>query len=584
MPRNIDQISRNNSVYPQDTIKIVRPTHIFDGKITQSGIEKRSPYLYDTSVRLVDNAIMVESVDDKTRSVATEYLANYQGQAAVKEKKHQRELWTSVSSLVVGTCVGIGGLIISTPIAVAAAIGGIGMAVLGVWGTVESQRALGATQDDINFLKQKKNEWTDPVQQVIEQRRLAGTAGFHYVFQHQLKGTMIHPEEVRALWLHDFSKLFSHNQGLKTIFDKNLLGSESMEYAWEGRSLPDLEIDGRTFSAEQLNPMIASYRECYSAYQSFNTAINNERSRLTNAELQQRGDIAHQRSRWLQPAQHMRDVSLDEARRLYHQALEPFIQEKNFAIEQARRAYHYIVRDPRNAEEVAYKAQLDSMCHNAIQVIQREFSLYPAVREIEAAYQRDQQMCNFLYSQAKLVVDVFFDQNLRQLDHAVHHAESLIEEQRDRGVQHFSHLLNQILTPDSKNAFQQIDIGNLPVMRNWDLPDFRYEPSWNDVYGRLPNFQPSFVGSVSEVAWNLFWGNNGLGQYASHPTSAWERLFTNKSNFRFNQQWLNLHHYHSTRPLQSLFVRQIHVPPPPSAHVPVGERRTALGFGGTHIR
>src|SRR2546422_446889 len=104
-----------------------------------------------------------------------------------------------------------------------------------------------------------------------------------------------------------------------------------------------------------------------------------------------------------------------------------------------------------------------------------------------------------------------------------------IEEQCSNGHQHFSNLLDRILHPNSEMSLIHQNISSPSVIRNWQLSNLGLEPSWSDVYGQLPRFQSSFANDISEAAWNLFWGNNGLGRYASAPINSWNHIDSDRS-------------------------------------------------------
>lgn len=564
------QFSRGSRIYPQDDIRIIRPTHKFMGQITESSIKPQTSKPFATHVRIIDDAVMVESVDDKTRQVAIDYF-NLSTQKASDEKElHQFKVNKGIFATVFGIGVGasasysLAASMITLPFAAPAIACGIAAAIFGIDQLARNQNAINGIKEDLHTLQQHKEQWNDPIDQVITHRKRAGAEGFEYVFKNKLKHEALHSEEVSALWLRDFRKQLTGQDSINKIFSDDLLGKKRLEYAWDGRPLPDLEIANQKISSSLLNLMASRYQECSAKYHLFEADISNELNAINNKRKSLLNEISNLRSRWGQPALRMYDSGIEEAKYLYNNSLQACIREKNLAIDEYKRAFHYVVVNPENPEEQAYKSRLDALCCDAINGVQNEFNTHH--NTIQEAYKRDCRMCKVLHDQATLVVDSFFDQRIRLLDSEVARANDQIQMQLQNGQQHFANLLDRILRPHSEIALVNQCISSPSVLRNWKLSNLDLEPSWNEVYGKLPGFQSSFANDVTESAWNLFWGHNGLGRYAVCSSKAWNGIDKDRSTFPFKQRWFNLHT--APQPRERMFCRTIVVPPPPFQRCP----------------
>lgn len=585
---------RRNPMYPQDMVKAIRPTHKYGGQITQSSSKPPSSECSTTSVRIIDDAVAFESVDDKTRQAALDFFTSSEQRVSHEKEIHESQMCRGITKAVCGLGIGVSagyGLLASSllplPVAGPVIAGGVALAILGIRQMTHTQHVIDEIQEDLSSLKQEQDQWYDQIDEIIKHRQRAGREGFEYVFTSDLKNTSIHPEEVRALWQRDFTKLLSNHSPIDTVFSDDLLGIERLEYAWEGRPLPELEIAGKKLSPSLLIAMTTRYQECSIAYQNFKQTIMNERAAVNTTRAALLDAISAMRSRWILPALQLYQNGLKEADLLYKNSSEALTREKDLAIDEYKKAFHYVVKNPADSEETAYKSRLDSLCRDAIDAVQGEYS--SNFGTITQAHERDRRMCGFLYDQAELVVDHFFDQRVRQLDSEVAQAQNQIEQQLMSGNAHFTKLLEKILHPASERSLIQQSITSPRVLRNWTLSNQGLEPTWNEVYGRLPRFQSTFADDVSEAVWNLFWGNNGMGRYAFSPISSWEQLGLDRSAFSSQQSWFSLHH--TPQPTKRMFFRPVVVPPPPSSSTtwtqtkppPVKEERAIQDKTGTHI-
>jgi len=569
MPLENHLFARHNPMYPEDRIYVTKPSFNFQGNMTYSEIKtelSQTPRL----LRCIDDAVIVESVDDKTRLLGLNHFSSMQQQASSQQRDHKSNVYKGMAATAFGVGLGIACPVLipmSTGL-IAGTAAGLGISILGVRQVIHSQHASNKLNEEIHSAEKMKEQWRDPIDDIVEKRKLAGTNGFHYVYTNNLKNKIIHEEEVKKLWMGGFSNLISHRQDIEQVFRENLLGKAQVVYAWGEAALPDIVTGGRHFSSSLLNALIVKFEICRHAFQDFEGAIAEQYELLNRNREQITKEISNLRSHWLYPADCLYSNGIREARRLYDSALRPFLAEKNEAIRQVRQSCAYTLRNTRDPREVAYKQQLDALYAEEVRFIEMQYSNHPAVMEIERAYARDRQMCQFLYNQSRLVVDAHFDNRLRLAEQTFRHLEEQITSQRRGGHQQFRLFMDEILACDSEESLHRLSLIIPNIERNWRLPNFSQEPSWSEIYGQIPHFQSHFTNIISEQSWNLFWSENGLGCFASHPTTSWNQLFGDNSRFPFTRRLFNLRSSYQ-HPQERIFSRPVNVPIPPSM-----ERRT----------
>lgn len=575
---------RSNHQYAADSVYLTKPTCDFQGRITKSEDD------FNRSVRVIDNAVVVESVDERTRAAALHHFSSLQHMASVSEQHHTSGYYRGIAATVLGVGIGLGSLIFM-PSLVGAAAGAI-LSGLGIWKTVYDNDAIKVIGEEIDNLVSKKDEWEDPVEEVINQRKQAGLQGFQYVYINDLKGKVIHQEEVRELWLRDFSQLLRRNQSIEKICKDNLLGDECVTFAWNQSTIPHIDVDGYRFSPLELDNLSKQFKTCRTNFLNFESAISNEIAALDKRENQIKTEINNLKNEWLYPAECLHAQARQEAEYLYESTVAPFIHEKNAAIEKVKQDFYSARRNPFDSSDIVYNQQLERLCQQEIQSIRHHYITHPAVVSIERAYENDRCKCDFLLKQSQLVVHSFFDNRINALKRAYTEAKNQIEEQRKAGHQNHKMIMDSILSNAGKTSIIN-PILPASVERIWSLPTtLTNEPTWNEVYGRIPTFHSDFRSNISEPGWNLFWGNQGLGRFASCPSSSWRQLSRDRMAFPFKNQWFNLQTTPS-RHNSGMFMRQVSIPVFPRStsvpHVVPGTRspintQPATGFASTGRR
>lgn len=572
--------SRHNPIYPQDSVETQRPSYTYEGKITESGIKAfNEPYRGGRYVRIIDGSVRVDSVTDEVRSKALEYFNSLNAQKAKEMSKQTFQLLSSWVEMVGGTGIAIGAPLLSgaclpltvtaeaarclamtAPVVPVVMIAGVAMAILGIKNAVTSHRTLNRLGNDQKNLQQNIEEWQDPITRTIEQRRTAGARGFQYALENNLKGKVVHPEELQDLWIRDFSRLVAQPKNVSKIFSEDLLGAKSLSYAWDHDHLPDLHLSGRFMTTSLLKAMTTKYRELRDNYFAFKNFIDNELTTVDRYESEQRSMAYSLRSDSLRPARLVREQQLKEVEVLYQRAREPFIREKELAIAEVKQAY------PSSLEN----DQINILRKQSLAAIEKEFENHPSIIAIEQAYANDKQKCHYLYQQSKLMVDAHFDHRIQMLNDYVRRAKDLIDEHRSAGMDYFSRQLDTLFRMDFEAAIYG--------MQNMPSPTFSHEWRWPDV-NQTRGWQPyrprDLTSDISESIWNLFCGC----VTSSQPSwdSMWSNLFTNREPF-------NLRAMQNPIMPPRLFRQPIASAACGREHAPVGNKRTQATYGGTRGR
>lgn len=551
--------NRNNPQYPKDQVQLLKPTYQYLGEIKD--LQSKQFGLYKCTI---DGAIIIKSVDSDTRQAALKYF-NSQATLASKEQQVRASGRTKgiTATLLGGGCLAAAPFIPLLGVAILTGGMGVAAAATGIDLWRRSQQALSGLNINMNALQTEREQWNDPAESIIKQRRRVGQEGFQYVFNNNLKNTIVHPDEVSDLWIRDVNKMMKDPIDPVKIFNNNILGKARFEYAYplDHQFLP-AHIGERTLSLEELTKTANLYQESHQAFQTFEKEIANEFSAIKSRRAELVNEISLLRTQWLIPAERMHQLGSLEIENLYKSELNALAEQRDLEIAGRRRDYHYIVRNPANLEEVNYKSHLDALYRNTMEGARQGFQTHPAVVSIQRAYEKDRRMNALLYTQSKLVVDNFFDQRLRQLDKEVALAKQKVEQQRLNGHQHFTNLLDRIFHPQNGATLDNLSISSPPIARQWSISNSSVQLTWHDVYSQLPSFHSSFANDISENAWNRFWGIQGLGRFSSQPVHSWNTLFTDRSHFPLQSDWFNLKRC-SQQPQRPTFCRPVVVPPPP---------------------
>lgn len=558
MSKNIPGITPNvfnryDPKYQKDEISLIGPSHHYLGKTVFV------PQPDGKSKCIIDDVIVITGIDARTRKAACQYFDSLANNASQQQQERLKERNIGIAATAIGVSMCI-------PLAFAAPLAaGIGAAVFATVGGVawnHNQRVIDGLNVNMNTLQAQREQWSDPADAIIEQRKKVGTEGFQYVFNNNLKNSIVHPAEVSALWTVDFIKLLKGSIDIHQVFSQDILGKTRYEYAWNGQLPNPIQIDARTYYPSEITEMTKLYRDTHQAFQIYEKEINKELNAIAARRNELANEISAQRAQWTVPAERMHFLANQEAESIYNSALNTLTRERDVYIANLERDFYYMVRDPSDIEEVAHKAKCDALCRDAIEAVRRDFANDPSVVAIRRAYEKDCRMNTLLYTQSKLVVDNFFDQRLRELDKEVALAKQKVNEQKLNGSQHFTNLLNRILHSGNQTDLDRLVISTPQITRQWTISNSCSKLEWNDVYGNRPVFLSTFANDISRLDWDRFWGMQGLGRFASQPMHSWSSYFSDRSHFPFQDDWFSVRRcFQSTA--RPRYCRPVVVPPPP---------------------
>lgn len=570
----------NRLSYPDDDIRVVRPTFKYEG--TTRTLEE-SPLLK----REIDGAVVFTScIDGQTRQAALEAFEAAKAQAALVKEKNESLATRNIIEIGSGvavTALSIPGAIVAAAalpaivagLAGAAAVAGIALTVDGIRRYCNSSTQVENAEGEIRHLQSSQRDWHDPITGLIEKRRLAGQKGFDFVWKMNLKGSIVHQEEVKHMWVGSFRSLVSNPVDIDSAYRGNLLGESAMDYAYGNSPIPFIETSAGDYPKVLLNTVVQNYRNWRQAYKMASEQKDAALHSVRSQKIQAENELSALRTKWLLPAIRTHQLGKENAEQHYRNSLRIFQEERDRAIVNARRHYAYVITDPLDGDEVAYKISLDKALDNAIRSIHLNYKNHPEIREIKAAYHYDIRMHDFMFQQSKEMVNAHFDNKVRMLRSAADIAEGQILSQYNAIREQLKDLLYKALHPQSLAPLGRSDFSFAPFNIHTSFDHFVEEPSWRQVYGAHPAYRSDFASHIAMDDWDLFWSDRGIGSFASRPFSRWESM---------PREQIFVRRYPVRRaPATEVFFRPAPVLPYVRNQAPrvVPGTHTSTGFGGT---
>jgi hypothetical protein len=477
---------RCNPIYQKDQAQVIgRATYQYDGKITS---QEKNDRVYKC---ILDGTVEVLTVTNEVRSRQLDFWKQYKVYS----------LNFGISGLVLaaaGTISGIatktllvGSLVVPTPVIGAAiAVVGVAFAILGFHRRKQAHKQYLA--------------WQDPLPAYQAQRRQAGEIGFSHVFSHQLKGTLIHPNECHQLWEIWSQHTMSSYQGIsvshryspevvpsiKKFFNSNPLDSQAIAYAFNNVKPVPQHI-------QDLSQFYQDVKRSYSDVRAKATSIKEE-IRSEEAQLINKNEI--ERAVWLAPAQFVRDLWKQKAKdrqlekiRLYHNAY----QQQLYHIGHRRISS----QEKREAENKAY----------------HDYNQQPAVQEANREYDLECNRYDILYNIAVTPIHNKFNHNRGRIKNWADWQVRRINQQEDQQISDFAQDVREIA-----QAYRNVSVYNRSqeqMSRQERLyPDLNFVKSFtnlNEAYSQpQPAPQPAAY-SYEEL--NLFY--HEIHQYKPKPSA-----------------------------------------------------------------
>lgn len=519
---------RSNHIYPQDTVTAIRPTGNFSGTVTEAWEENRPSSIFPKLVRMLDNAIRVESVDAKTRERMIESFTMLETKLAQVKANEAGKRNQGLLATGVGAAIAIVPIILAEspfpPLAIATAISGVALAVFGGSYSYRHHKAGSQAGIDAAEAHHRRDDWQDPISRLQQQRR---EAGLTFVTPHRngWSGSLVHPDELADLWIRDFSTQRHETRMLVDVAGQTAFVEKTFSIGLLSRkAFSDISNvvdkrggitlnDGTTLDPATVANMVESYEGYQAAYQRLNRRVDSAINQIQSSRNRAICALEEQLERWLIPAQLTRDSALSTARHQYELSLAPYKMARDEAIAEIERNYHYTPTDPFDLDQQRHKDELSSLRYREIANIRRQYKNDPAVLQIKHNWEDQQRWVDFLYNQAAEPVHHWFDQQQEAVRQQAKTRIAQVERRREEEIHRFFQPLSRLLINAATVGIHQ-PLGNFS-WTDW-YPHTR-EPSFNHFYMAPPAYRPDFRGQVSEALWNLFMGNEGVYGFASRP-------------------------------------------------------------------
>lgn len=403
--------NRFDGIYQQDQAKAIQASHQYQGTVTHQEIQGQ------VSKRIVDNAVEVLTVTDDIRAPKLDFW----------NQRSVQSLGLGISGLgfTAGGAAGaaaaktfiVGGTAaVATPVAgVAVAVLGVAIAILGFYRYSQANEQYVA--------------WQDPMAAHRAQRQRTDIEGFSYVFSHQLKGRLIHPEECRQLWFNWCDRDMPNYQQvnpercyspetvkqIKQFFKHNPLDVAAMEYAFTGVAPAPLNIQSlSTF----FNQVKSAYSDVRAKAERERTKIDVERRRLI------RQNEAN-REAWLAPAKLVRDSMNDEAYQRKLSQVKPYAATRDQKLHEIKQRF---AKQEINLEE---KNQQEAQA-------ERIYTSHPAVIQAEEEYRSKSRKYQLLYDIASAPINAKFDGKGREIEAWAARQTDKVNRREDKQISHFA--------------------------------------------------------------------------------------------------------------------------------------------------
>jgi hypothetical protein len=138
---------------------------------------------------------------------------------------------------------------------------------------------------------------------------------------------------------------------------------------------------------------------------------------------------------------------------------------------------------------------------------------------IEREFRRDQAMINTIYSEARNSLSAHFSLQADQVRQLAANCQSVINSQRQAGIAQFAEPLRQVITGRDKQEIRAVRSPRLNTEPRWMMPN-RAPSRWNDFHSGFR--YRSSLSDVTQEAWDLFFGREGVSSYYSMSDSHWK--------------------------------------------------------------
>lgn len=294
---------RSSDEYPVDQISAKKAVHVFSGSITQQ-IENEKTCTY-----MIDGAVVFNSVLPKHREA---------GQSFWKSRKLEVLL---VAGLFATAGVALATLCVTgvlTPmVGGSLVVGSVALSCFSLYRYFQARKA--------------HMEWENPLERYCSERQKIGSQGFNYIYGHQLKNRLAHPDEVLCAYkknakthMKTAQSTSLSSQQIKAFFANNPLEEKCFKYAYEGSSecIPE--------SFERLNQY---YKDLHVEYRDVRQGAEIERSKIRRNQAAQNKKNDEKREQGLAPFQKIKELYDQQAQSKRDALLLPYVNKRNQQIE-----------------------------------------------------------------------------------------------------------------------------------------------------------------------------------------------------------------------------------------------------------
>lgn len=230
----------------------------FNGVVTSETIKKINGL--EVSERLLDSTVVVTSVTNEQRQQNLAFWRNKKLQVLTAVILAQ--LTGLLAMIATNPGLLTASAIVTNPIALAAiSISLLGLTLLGTLRFFQTRAQIKAWQED-------------PIASCQKIRKQAGMEGFLFIQKHGLKGTLVHPNEVKTAywkWAEEFFVKFNKKKltsyRIKKFFNQNPLDITMLEYA-------DVKQD------EQSRYLVQAFYQIKQRYSSIGAPMNDQQQKV----------------------------------------------------------------------------------------------------------------------------------------------------------------------------------------------------------------------------------------------------------------------------------------------------------------
>lgn len=454
--------NRFNDDFPQDKAVAMKHTCEFNGKVIQTEDAEK------VSICWIDGSVEVTSVSSALRQPNLKFWEDKKVNALVFAGI-QTALTVGGAGLMVGASVATAGAIPMAVAGVALVVTGLSLAVLGLVRANQASKQIKA--------------WQDPTAKFSQMRQQIGIQDFLYIIDNGLKGTLVHPEEVKQQWIKWADSFFSQYTNapsvnhIKQFFELNPFGATYC-YAWgDTHSLPK--------TIEHIEVLNSTFCQAKRKYKTLRNSADKQRKDIHNRKKELLDNNEKNRQAALKPAQMLRDYYYNQAESTFKEAVKVHQAELTIKINK-------IKNDPKKVQE-AQKLIADA---------NNDFKKHPAVVKAQADLTESRTLYTALYQLAIMPIKSIFDSKNAEINQWSASQIKRITTEENQGIIGFSNIVSEI----SKSYLEGKTCDYSPYQSNQTVAYPNVEtPDFDRFYAQPPAYNPAWAANgVNENHYHQF--------------------------------------------------------------------------------